>query len=785
MTDPFKKPHLKSSSSSSSSSSMSMTDECLLPVVSMPDGGPICEAMACCHELDGVPVDESRLATDMTSIDAAAEHNKTTSSGWSRFKASLCYYAWRAVTPGREDFLKHGDGDVLDCEDEWYVRWLTGKALVKLVGVEVDRQMFKASGYDIIDLSAKPVVKESVTDKQLRVLRRFEFDRDRMTMSVIVEDHGPVMGKRMVYTKGSYEAMKRLCDASSVPEDFDDRTKALAGAGHYVLALAKKVYEGPEDVDEVKRDSLEVGLEMVGLLVFENRLKTDTADVIQELKDGAIRPVMITGDNANTAVKIGRECSMTTADKIVLCDVSPDDDNTVVWHDIATQSVENIDLIQDELQSGRTEIAVTGGAFKLLLQSADTADDKQISKMRELMPYTRIFARMKPFQKVEAVQLLMTTGITAMCGDGANDSGALRMAHVGVAISSGSTNPTVVAPFSSPHSSLQTVLTVIREGRGALANSMAGYKLLIVYGEFMTILSLTQQYFAIYMGEPFWFSCDGVTYLLMSWAIMQARPAKKLAPCRPTCKLIGWETFVSVMLQIVLAALTVAIGYVLLYQQDWFLCKEFDSNLIDPGKWWQKGDNYESTLLATLMLYLLVNTAGVFNMGFDYRRYWLRNYWIVCFWLVGLMFITYLVFAGPALMTCLYHFNCGDRSLMAVWSDLGLIGGVGIIDSAPVGCSCNDQVAFSSTCENQYISCDTTKYNQTYHHNIMPTSFHWVIFGVAAVNVVVAYCLEGLFVVGPFRRWLRRRKAKKLQEKEKLKPMTKTSSKADAIQVDG
>ena len=60
----------------------------------------------------------------------------------------------------------------------------------------------------------------------------------------------------------------------------------------------------------MKRVAAENGLDFVGFIIFENKLKRQTAGVIEELRKAAIRKVMCTGDNILTAISVARECNL-------------------------------------------------------------------------------------------------------------------------------------------------------------------------------------------------------------------------------------------------------------------------------------------------------------------------------------------------------------------------------------------------------------------------------------------------------------------------------------------
>jgi len=56
------------------------------------------------------------------------------------------------------------------------------------------------------------------------------------------------------------------------------------------------------------RDKVECNLKFLGLLIMENKLKSQTTGVIEILKDCNVRTVMATGDNVLTAISVARQC---------------------------------------------------------------------------------------------------------------------------------------------------------------------------------------------------------------------------------------------------------------------------------------------------------------------------------------------------------------------------------------------------------------------------------------------------------------------------------------------
>jgi P-type E1-E2 ATPase len=77
-----------------------------------------------------------------------------------------------------------------------------------------------------------------------------------------------------------------------------------------------------------------------------------------------------------------------------------------------------------------------------------------------------------------------------MCGDGANDCGALKAANAGISLSNAEAS--VASPFTSKTPNIECVPLVIREGRAALVTSFGVVKFIVMYSitQFVSVLIL-------------------------------------------------------------------------------------------------------------------------------------------------------------------------------------------------------------------------------------------------------------------------------------------------------
>lgn len=94
--------------------------------------------------------------------------------------------------------------------------------------------------------------------------------------------------------------------------DYEELLNYYTHRGFRVIACATKHIETLNwtKVEKMRRHDAESELEFLGFIIFENKLKASTSEVIDELGDANIRKVMCTGDNILTAISVARECNL-------------------------------------------------------------------------------------------------------------------------------------------------------------------------------------------------------------------------------------------------------------------------------------------------------------------------------------------------------------------------------------------------------------------------------------------------------------------------------------------
>lgn len=187
-----------------------------------------------------------------------------------------------------------------------------------------------------------------------------------------------------------------------------------------------------DKINKLSREDAESALTFAGFLVFHCPLKPDAVETLKMLADSSHRCVMITGDNPLTAVHVARDVEIVDRDALILdLRENPAHEADLVWRTVDETKIISVDPSQplDQRLFDEYDICITGAAMKQF-ESRPSWND--------LVQNTWVYARVSPTQKEFILTSLKMLGYTTlMAGDGTNDVGALKQAHVGVALLDG------------------------------------------------------------------------------------------------------------------------------------------------------------------------------------------------------------------------------------------------------------------------------------------------------------------------------------------------------------
>jgi cation-transporting ATPase 13A1 len=286
----------------------------------------------------------------------------------------------------------------------------------------------------------------STQDTSVKVVHRFHFSSKLQRMSTLARvSRGSGRPEVYVLTKGSPEALaERMPNA---PHWYSKTYRAMSENGMRVLALAfKKLSSDTAERAErmatrgtgLSREEAESELEFAGFIAFSCRERKDSRQIIQNLKHGSHRVAMATGDNVLTALYISDEIGLTGQEgsKGPLVLEEGDNDGDLSWRPARDADKERM-LERSYTPESIIKLDESGWNLCMTGSSFWRAVNRHPESWKHL-ERVKVFARMSPDNKEVLMRALKDMGRhTLMCGDGANDVGALKQAHVGVALLSG------------------------------------------------------------------------------------------------------------------------------------------------------------------------------------------------------------------------------------------------------------------------------------------------------------------------------------------------------------
>ncbi len=142
-------------------------------------------------------------------------------------------------------------------------------------------------------------------------------------------------------------------------------------------------------------------------------------------------------------------------------------------------------------------MCLTGSAFNELIGN-DLDDINELKKA--FITKATVYARTKPNDKARIVMMYQNLGnIVSMCGDGANDCGALKQADVGLSLSQAEAS--ISAPFTSKIINISAVVELIKECRAGLATNFSLFNIMALYSLIQYTSTIITQFFYAYPSD--------------------------------------------------------------------------------------------------------------------------------------------------------------------------------------------------------------------------------------------------------------------------------------------
>lgn len=279
--------------------------------------------------------------------------------------------------------------------------------------------------------------------KKLEKVDEVPFDYTRRMETVVVKEKN----KYRVITKGAMEVVLKCCNKIKIGNkylDIDDKMKKvvndksveLASDGMQVIALAEKVYDSKNMIND---KFYEKDMVFVGFVGFLDPAKKDVKATLSKLDKIGIKTKILTGDNP-----------------------------------YATKNICNL-------------VGLNGDDI-LLGEDIDKMSDSELSKKLEVVD---VYARMNPLQKERVVSLFRKNGhVVGYMGDGVNDAPSLNVSDVGISVNTAQSIAKEASDIIILKQSLKVVYDGVIEGRRVYGNIIKYMKMALSadFGDVFSIM---------------------------------------------------------------------------------------------------------------------------------------------------------------------------------------------------------------------------------------------------------------------------------------------------------
>ncbi|KAM3834870.1 putative cation-transporting ATPase 13A4 isoform 2-T2 [Vipera latastei] len=364
---------------------------------------------------------------------------------------------------------------------------------------------------------------------------------------------------------------------------------------------------------------------------------------------------------AETAITVARNAGMIPqGSRVILVEAGAQPGQpsaSVSWQELEEPSQEGSSkpevVVVDPLPAGDRgfHFCLSGGSYEVFSQHFGQL-------LPQLLLNGTVFARMSPAQKAHLVQQFQQLDYyVGMCGDGANDCGALKEAHAGISLSQ--QDASVASPFTSKVPTIQCVPELIRHGRAALVTSFCMFKYMALFSlaSYIGVLLLYWQLNSFANYQFLFLDLAITTVIGMTMSLNGPHP--RLVPYQPPTQLLAPPLLLSVVLNLLFCLAVQLCGFLMVQQQLWYSPSDIHSACSPENATHGPGpgpraplpprhgfQSYENTSVWLLCTFNCLTVALVFSKGKPFREPVYKNHVFMAVLTVQLAVCLFFLFAN-------------------------------------------------------------------------------------------------------------------------------------------
>ena len=164
---------------------------------------------------------------------------------------------------------------------------------------------------------------------------------------------------------------------------------------------------------------------------------------------------------------------------------------------------------------------------------------------------------------------------------------------------------------------------------------------------------------------------DVLMTLTLAYVITLSRPLDELRKERPTASLLGPEVVTSVVGMQIFNVIIIASALVLMRNDPDYVA--WPADLAGANAWWFLGDNWETTVVFTVVAFQYLSSSAIFSLGSKFRKPIWNNRLLVAAYLAFAAFLAFLLLSDQNGLTEIFHmasknFN-KEGTNSPVWQD--------------------------------------------------------------------------------------------------------------------